>query len=257
MIYALGHFLKNALLPPVGLGWLLVFAIWQFKRRPRLARALVAIVLVSGFCLATPLMSEAMLRQVTLRGDPSAYSSAQAIVILGAESSYVWDAGQQSVLEANPGRFTMLRLHFGARLAKNTGLPILVSGGKSALAAPSLAEIMRQALQDDFGVSVRWMEDRSGSTAENAALSAGILLPRKVRRIILVTSGFHMRRAAALFMQAGFIVLPAPVPPIGPRPGFEWKELLPDSQSLLTSYYAFHEFGGLVYDALARPVATP
>jgi len=247
MIYELGHIFKSMLLPPVSLGWLLLFSVWQFRRRPRLSRALIAMVVLGGYGLATPFVSELLLREVSVSGDSAAYSNAQAIVILGAESSLVWDRQRENVVEANPGRFTLLRTLFGARLAKKTKLPILVSGGHVAKDGPALAEVMRDVLQRDFGVDVRWTEDQSRSTAENADFSARILLPEEIRRVILVTSGFHLRRAISLFEHAGFTVIPAPVPPTTPAATIEWKDFLPDPHSLVTSYYAFHEFGGLVY----------
>ena len=252
MIYELGHFFKNMLLPPVGLGWLLVVALWQFQRRPRFSRALIAFVVLAGFCLATPIVSSLLLRSVSIAGDATTYTRGQAVVILGAESNYLWDGQAAKVLDANPGSFTLQRLHFGARLARQSRLPILVSGGIVTPGAPTLAEVMRSALQEDFAVSARWIEDRSRNTAENAEFSARILLAENIRTVILVTSGFHLRRAVALFEKAGFTVLPAPVPPIGPPGSIVWKDFLPDTQSLLSSYYAFHELGGLVYGAMRR-----
>lgn len=250
MIYELGIFLKNLLLPPVGFGWLLAIALWQFTRRPRLARLLIALVTLGGTCLATPFVSEMLLRTVSVQSDPSRYLDAQAIVILGAEASLQWDKAGERVVDANPGRFTLLRLHFGARLAKQTGLPILVSGGNFDARGPALAEVMRRALEEDFGTPVRWVENMSRNTMENAEFSARILLQQNIRTAILVTSGFHLRRAIVLFEKAGLEVLPSPVPPTSPQVPIGWRDFLPDAPSLMTSYYAFHELGGLVYSVL-------
>ena len=54
------------------------------------------------------------------------------------------------------------------------------------------------------------METGSINTRENALDSYGLLAPRGIRRIILVTSALHMPRAAVAFRKAGFDVIPAP-----------------------------------------------
>ncbi|HEY9071684.1 MAG TPA: YdcF family protein [Candidatus Ozemobacteraceae bacterium] len=49
------------------------------------------------------------------------------------------------------------------------------------------------------------------TTRTEAGNAARVLLPRGFRRILLVTNGPHIRRAAATFRAVGFEVLPAPV----------------------------------------------
>ncbi|HET7538391.1 MAG TPA: YdcF family protein [Polyangiaceae bacterium] len=67
------------------------------------------------------------------------------------------------------------------------------------------------------GVSERALEreSQSHSTRENARFAAGLLLPRGLRRIWLVTCDFHMPRALRCFAGAGFEAepLPAQSPP--------------------------------------------
>ena len=256
MIWEIGTIAKHVLLPPLGLGWLLVLAWWQFHRRPRLARGLIACVLLGGLFMAVPLTSELLLRQVRVASDPARHSQAQAIVVLGGGRGLVWDAAYEQVLAAYPNAFTLERLRVGAHLARQTGLPLLVSAGKPDGYDPSEAEVMRRAMQDDFGIAVRWIEDRSRNTAENADFTARILLPQKIRTIILVSSAFHLRRAITVFEQAGFDVIPAQAPPVGPPGPIDWQDFLPNAQSLMRSHYAFNELGGLVYSWL-RAKPTP
>ena len=91
MIWEIGTIAKHVLLPPLGLGWLLVLAWWQFHRRPRLARGLIACVLLGGLFMAVPLTSELLLRQVRVASDPARHSQAQAIVVLGGGRGLVWE----------------------------------------------------------------------------------------------------------------------------------------------------------------------
>lgn len=55
------------------------------------------------------------------------------------------------------------------------------------------------------------VEERSGTTYENAILSAALLKPRQGQRWILVTSASHMPRAMATFRSVGFDVVAYPV----------------------------------------------
>ncbi len=57
-------------------------------------------------------------------------------------------------------------------------------------------------------------ELRSRSTRQNARFAARLLLPRGVRRVLLVTCDFHMERALACFRGAGFD--PVPMPSLSP-----------------------------------------
>src|ERR1700694_2339163 len=90
-----------------------------------------------------------------------------------------------------------------------TGLPILVSGG-SVLRGETEAKLMREALEREFGIPVRWVEQRSRTTHENALRSAEILRPAGVQQVVLVAHSFDMPRARAEFATAGIVTFPAP-----------------------------------------------
>ena len=90
-------------------------------------------------------------------------SGAQAIVILGG--GMVEDAPEYG--GAALGILTLQRVRYGARVARATGLPVLVSGGPT-MTLPAEALSMRDALVDEYGVAVKWVEPRSRNTHENA-----------------------------------------------------------------------------------------
>ena len=54
------------------------------------------------------------------------------------------------------------------------------------------------------------LERSSRNTYDNALYTAVVLNNKNIKRILLVTSAFHMRRAVALFEKQGFDVVPAP-----------------------------------------------
>ncbi|RLJ67784.1 YdcF family protein [Sulfurisoma sediminicola] len=232
------------LLPPldalllVGLGW----ALW--RRRPRLARGLVGAGALLLFVLSLPVVGDALLR--TLEGEPvnaEAMRQAQAIVVLGGgryreAPEYGGDTA---------GKETLLRLRYAARLQRETGLPLLVSGGKPDGGDLSEAETMRAALIHDFGVPVRWVEGASDDTRQNARFSAELLRRDGVSRVLLVTHAWHMPRAMRSFAAAGIAVTPAPTffhrAPLTPL------DFLPRPEGLLASRHAMHEWIGLVWTA--------
>ena len=259
MIWEIGTVVKHVVLPPVGLAWPLAAALWLMGRRPRLARALLLATLAVFVAMAVPLVAEKVWRQVVVAGDEGTYGRAQAIVVLGGGRYLRWSEDGNTVLEAGPGPLTLERLHGGARLARRTGLPVLVTAGNPDGQLPTEAEVMRRTLVEDYGIVPRWIEDRSRNTAENAEFSARILRGAGVRTVLLVTSDFHMRRSLKVFRDAGLDPLPVPVPPVGNPNEFEWQDLLPNARSLMVSHYAIHEMAGWLYSAAraaSRPSAT-
>ena len=88
---------------------------------------------------------------------------------------------------------------------------VLVSAGGQV--EPPVAATESQAiaaLLTDLGVPATALvrEADSRNTQGNAAFSRERLAPWGVKRILLVTSAWHLRRAVALFARAGFEVVP-------------------------------------------------
>ena len=167
-----------------------------------------------------------------------------AIVILGAGvRSHAPEMGGPTV-----SALALERLRYGARLARETGLPILVSGG-----APQddivEAHLMREVLEQEFQVPVRWMEDASLDTRDNARRSARLLRAAGIERVTLVTHAAHMRRAQAAFEAAGLRVTPAPTVWISGGEGdASWSDVVPTPRGAYEGWYAVHEWvGGLAY----------
>lgn len=127
-----------------------------------------------------------------------------------------------------------------ARLHRATGLPILASGGDRE------AVVIKADLEKNFQTPVKWTEEASLNTQENAKFSAEILMNVKVHRIILVTHALHMRRARAMFVGQGLEVVPAPVRFSSCAP-LQWGDCLPSAAGLKLVKAVLHEVMGLVY----------
>ncbi len=129
----------------------------------------------------------------------------QAIVVLGGGRHLdTPDFGGDTV-----NHLTLERLRYAAMIQKQTGLPILVSGGKPFQGDLSEAELMRDVLNREFLGQVNWIEANSRTTYENAQFSAPILKANGTHKIVLITHAYHMPRAMEAFQHAGFSVTPA------------------------------------------------
>jgi uncharacterized SAM-binding protein YcdF (DUF218 family) len=234
---------KTLLLPPASPLLVAAIGLALMRRWPAGARWIVGLALLVLFALSTPLVAGWLqIAAGTDRpADPDALKSAQAIVILGGGLRI--DAPEYGGDTLGP--LTLARTRYGARLARSTGLPVLVTGGRPRSASRSEAEVMRETLEQEFGVTVRWIEPTARDTRDNARNSAAILRPLGIRRVALVMHGFDVQRATAEFNDAGLDVVAAPT--LLPRPHLGGVgDVLPQANALVGSYYALYELAGSV-----------
>lgn len=248
--WLLTNVVASALLPPfnglllAGLG--LVF----WRRRPLLGRGLVAVGVLLLVTLSLGIVARALLVPLETRHPPLAPAAAanlpvDAIVVLGAgRYRAAPEFGDDDVIGP-----ALDRLRYGALLARQSGKPLLVTGGSPDGGSVSEGEAMRRSLERDFGVAVRWVEGASDNTQENARRSAEILLPQGAGRIALVTHAWHMPRAVNAFSASGFAVVPAPTGYSAIGPGSP-LDFLPRAGALHASSRALHEWIGLAWYAL-------
>jgi uncharacterized SAM-binding protein YcdF (DUF218 family) len=232
---------RALVVPPLGPLLLLIFGIGLSRRSRRFGAFLVWAGAGALILLSIPFVSDGLARTVEvfppLRGVPA---NTDAIVVLGGGIRH----NGEGRLGAVPRQPALERLAAGAALARRTGLPLVLSGG-SVDSGPPEADVLEASLEDQFGIHALLLERKSRTTRENARETAALLLPRGYRRIVLVTSSVHMRRAVGEFNRAGFLVTPAPCGMAGPwRLGF--KEWLPKPSALEQSYEAIYEWSGLV-----------
>jgi uncharacterized SAM-binding protein YcdF (DUF218 family) len=93
---------------------------------------------------------------------------------------------------------------------------ILMSGGTLAWNLTSADWMKKQAVESGVPAAAVLTQDRSQSTIDDARFSLPIIKARRFRSVILVTSPYHSRRAAAVFKKlyrpAGISVIVYPVP---------------------------------------------
>ncbi|BFM17256.1 YdcF family protein [Maricurvus nonylphenolicus] len=217
---------------------------------------MVALSLLSLYAMSTPWVSVALMG--TLERQHPVLSLEQtkapdAIVILGGGRNP--DAPEFGGDTVSPP--TLLRLRYGAYLQRHSQAPVLVSGGRVYGELASEADLMAQALAQDFNVPTRWREDRSRNTHENAKYSAELLLAEERKHIWLVTQAWHMPRSVVAYEAYGVEVTPAPTAFSRHSSAKSiWLRFLPRAKNLAKSSQAIHEWLGIAYYRVMAAVAV-
>ncbi|HQW19560.1 MAG TPA: YdcF family protein [Rhodocyclaceae bacterium] len=250
-MFILKKFIVAAILPPFGPLLLILAGLWMMRRWPRFGRTLTFGALFLLMLMSLPLV-EIRLQRLAETSPPLPYLPQQTLQALaGAQAIVVLGGGTYPAAAEYGGdtvsRNTLLRIRYAARLQRISGLPLLVSGGAPFGSRPE-ALSMREALTEDFSVPVRWIEDASLDTAQNAEFSARLLKQSGIGRIALVTGAEHMARAADLFQRQGLTVIAAPTGFANDSPSLI-ENLLPDSEVLARSQAVLHEWLGRIWNA--------
>ena len=167
-------------------------------------------------------------------------SQVQAIVVLGG--GLLPEAPEYG--EPQPRAQTAARLRYGVWLARQSGLPLAFAGGVGWAAEgaqqASEAAVAARVAQQDYGVTLRWLEAQSRDTSGNARLMAPLLQHDGVQRIALVTDAWHMPRALAAFERTGLGVTPAPMGYVRPVEN-DLLQWMPSAYGLLASREVLRE----------------
>ncbi|TAJ78204.1 MAG: YdcF family protein [Gallionellaceae bacterium] len=232
------------LLPPLNLLIVAAIGLLLWRKHPCIARGLLTVAIALLWLLSTPYFAETLLHN--LEGEPYVTDTgkplADAIVVLGGGTYFhAPEYGGDTVSAAG-----LQRLRYAAKLQRETGKPILVTGGKPLGNALSEAQQMKQVLEQEFKVPVQWVESASNNTVENARLSYPILKAAGIKRIYLVTHAWHMPRAVQAFQSAGFQVIPAPTA-YTTRYRIDLLAFVPSANALRDSRIFMHEMIGMLW----------
>ncbi len=243
------------LLPPgslilIAILGFLIYSKWTWAGSVVIVTALALLIALSLPRTGQQLMAslEAYAAPLDADGLDQARKSAKAIVILGGgryadAPEYGGDTVRWPTLE---------RLRYGVYLHRQTGLPLLVTGGSVHGERISEAELMQRVLQRDYRLAANWQEKHSRNTYENALESTEFLRTAGIGHVILVTHGYHMRRAIWSFEQMGVEVTAAPTgfTTLGHR-GRTAHAYLPSAGGLYLSSLALREYLGYLWYQLA------
>lgn len=244
------YIIKQLAFPPSSLLILLLLSFVLRKRWPKVALTSFILGVAGLYIMSLPITVEYAARALetemplTQAQWPSLNQQADAIVILGGGREVndpAWQGDQPSLM-------AMQRLRYGARLAKATNLPVLVSGGLHFGQPPSEAQIMADSLAEDFDITARWLEGESRTTWENALYTAKILQAEGIQRVLLVTDAWHMPRSRWSYEQLGFSVTSAPVGFLSGANSRPLNGWMPESKALWQNSALLNEaIGALLY----------
>ncbi len=183
---------------------LLVLGIYGFRKRVKFLRVNLIIGIIFYLC-SISVVANALMGMVEKEYFYNGGHKVDVIVLLGGGIiEGVDDFSGKSI----PSADVMTRIVDVVRLYDKYRLPIIVSGGRVGC-SESEAIVVRRFLID-LGVKARdiIVEDKSRDTVENALFVKQILLKRGLRKGLLVTSAYHIRRAKYLFEKTGLEIIP-------------------------------------------------
>ncbi len=250
MFFLLSKVLDFVLLPTV---WLVAFLLLALLARPPRQRRWLLAALVLALLSTNPFLVNELL--LAWERPPVALAAlprhADAAVLLTGITQVHKSPHDRVYLGIGADRLTSaLWLYRAGRVRR-----IIVSGGSGAVGpqadseARYLATLLRLAAVPPADI---WLEARSRNTRENAQFTKQLLARHPgVDTLVLITSAFHMRRAAGCFAEAGLPVIAFPA-------GFQssgrvltpdyW--LLPSPEALEQWSLLLHEVAGwAVYKA--------
>ena len=230
--------LSDLVLPPTSLIALTIIGALLLRRRRALGLTLVLGSQLALLAFSVPVVANALAR--SLEPPPvnaSDLKRAQAIVILaGGNNRGAPEWGGETVKT-----YTLQRLRYGAHLARETGLPILVTGGRPEASRFAEAALMRDVLVQEYKLEVRWVDVEAMTTGENAIMAAKELKAAGLSRVALVTDAIHMPRSRQVFESTGLEVIACPTAYAGQRP-FAPYQLVPGAAALQLSQAALREW---------------
>jgi uncharacterized SAM-binding protein YcdF (DUF218 family) len=207
------------------------------------------------YMASMPLVAERLFSRVEQGAErllPSEVPAADAIVALSAGMGWVKTKNGFVAEWPTPSRFLG-----GVELFVAGRAPILVfTGGKLPWQQGDETEgevLRRYAERMQIPARQILVTERAENT-EQEAQGARKLFAGDQKKIILVTSAFHMKRARQIFERQGFEVIPYPVNIRVAAEHLTVLSFLPDPRALNATHTALHELLGRLYYQLKHEI---
>ncbi|WP_353684097.1 YdcF family protein [Thermodesulfovibrio sp. 3907-1M] len=198
-MFFLKKFLTSMILPP-GILILIFLFMAVLEKKKKFIRFLAILSALFVYLISIEPVKDLLLYPLEKNYTVTEKLNADAIVILGG-GIYSLNSFTED---------TSNRLLAGYRVYKKTRLPIIVSGSALEGKTPdstAMAEMLKElGVESDKIIE----ESKSKDTAQNARYVSEICKEKNFKRVILITSAYHMERAVKLFKKTGLVILPYP-----------------------------------------------
>lgn len=177
------------------------------------------------------------------------WAAHNAIVLLGAGTVRTGAGALEPSFFSN-GRILRTAELYRDCISAERDCKVLVSGGDAEKHGAAEADVYGEALKQ-LGVDTKdlQLESRSMSTWQNAQFSRLLLLSDGAQRVLLVSSGIHLRRSLLYFAHFGM----TPTPVRGDYVDAQWS-IYPSGWNITLTDAVLHEYVGIaryhVYNAL-------
>lgn len=231
---------------------------WRWRRRYKLGAKILFTAAITALWLSTSQAPGAWLERqwsssqalrpdqmADLRGN-LAGRKAVVLVLSGGAQALAPEYGESHLPDA-----AFQRLHYGIWLGRQIGVPLMVSGGAGFAGPPGLPEaaVAGRIVNRDYGSTLRWIEQASRDTRENARYSLTLLQSEGIQDVLLVTHGWHMKRALRAFdreatrIGVAIHLVPAPMGLASPQ-GPALLQWLPSVDGYRRSHHTLREMLG-------------
>jgi uncharacterized SAM-binding protein YcdF (DUF218 family) len=239
MGFTLAKMLLLLVVPPSGMLVLMAGGLIMRRWHRTAGLSLVALGAFLLYAVSLAPVSGMLIRPLESYAPPFSGTTARvdAVVVLGSGvTDLSWVPAPPS-----PSATALERLTAGIEIARRLKVPLAVSGGTGEVDGSDIREadaMADAAVRLGFPRRSIIVDNSSRNTLENAR-SVGRLLSG--RTIVLATSAYHMRRAAAMFRRQGFTVIPAPAGYRSRSFAPSWADLIPRASALAVSSLAVSE----------------
>jgi uncharacterized SAM-binding protein YcdF (DUF218 family) len=168
---------------------------------------------------------------------------ADVILVLGGMINPLpYHKGQVDLLASAERLTEAVRLYQNKKAKK-----IFFTGGSGILFSYEPESVLAKKFLIQMGVKEEdiLLEEKSRNTFENALYSKEILASNSYKKIILITSAFHMKRAEAIFRKQEIDTFVFPVDYRSISSSFNWDMLVPSVGALETTTIALKEWVGI------------
>ena len=226
----------------------ITLGLWLLSKKPKLGKSVAVFSTALLWIISTPAFSVWLSHNLLTQYKPSTAhelkaQGVQAIIVLGGGV----ETGQpDGIQQLKPTALD--RLRHGIELSRQTGIPMLVTGGKGWGAdadSENEAAVLKRVAREAFQYQIQWTESDSRDTRGNARNSKELLSKQGIQKIALVTHTWHMPRSMKAFEEVRFEVTPAPLGFTGKK-DFELLSLLPNGNALNNTLTIFKELVGLL-----------